>query len=51
LQHKEQIDSPKTYRPDLSESLEQIILKALSYDVNKRYQWVEDLVEDMNTIE
>jgi len=51
LQHKEQIDSPKTYRSDLSESLEQIILKALSYDVNKRYQWVEDLVEDMNTIE
>ena len=51
LQHKEQIDSPRTYRPDLSDSLEQIIFKALSYDVNKRYQWVEDLLEDMNAIE
>ena len=48
LKHKEQIVSPKNYRPGLPVALEQVILKSLSYDVNKRYQWVEDLLEDLN---
>lgn len=48
MQHKEQIVNPRTYRDSISGSLEQVILKALSYDVNKRYQWVEDLWEDLN---
>lgn len=48
MQHKEQIVNPRTYRDSISGSLEQVILKALSYDINKRYQWVEDLWEDLN---
>ncbi|MCK5516656.1 MAG: DUF3365 domain-containing protein, partial [Desulfobulbaceae bacterium] len=48
MQHKEQIEKPGTYRDSISGSLEQVILKALSYDINKRYQWVEDLWEDLN---
>ena len=48
MQHKEQIENPRTYRGRISGSLEQVILKALSYDINKRYQWVEDLWEDLN---
>ncbi|OEU48926.1 MAG: hypothetical protein BA866_01445 [Desulfobulbaceae bacterium S5133MH15] len=48
MQHKEQIENPRTYRDSISGSLEQVILKALSYDINKRYQWVEDLWEDLN---
>ena len=35
----------------LSVSLEQVILKAMSYDVNKRYKWVEDLWEDLDKAE
>jgi hypothetical protein len=50
LNHKEQIVSPKNYRANLSASLEQVILKAISYDMNKRYQWVEDLLEDLNNV-
>jgi hypothetical protein len=50
MQHKEQIDTPRIYRSGLSPSLEQIIIKALSYDINKRYQWVEDLWEELDTI-
>lgn len=48
IQHKGQIVNPRTYRDSISSSLEQVILKALSYDINKRYQWVEDLWEDLN---
>ncbi|MEA3547216.1 MAG: DUF3365 domain-containing protein [Thermodesulfobacteriota bacterium] len=51
LQHKEQITTPRNYRAGLSVSLEQIILKAISNDINKRYQWVEDLWEDLNKAE
>jgi hypothetical protein len=47
MQHKELIENPKVHRPGLSDSLERVILKALSYDVKKRYQWVEDLWEDL----
>jgi len=47
MQHKEQIVNPTTYRNSISGSLEQVILKALSHDINKRYQWVEDLWEDL----
>jgi hypothetical protein len=50
LQHKEQIINPKNFKPDISASMEQIILKAISSDINKRYQWVEDLLEDLNEL-
>ena len=48
MKHKEKIESPRSYRPGISDSLEQVILKALSHDISKRYQWVEDLWEDLN---
>ncbi len=51
LQRKEQMENPRAYRPSLSAPLEQVILKALSYDVGKRYQWVEDLWEDLKKCE
>jgi len=51
LQRKEQIENPRTYRPNMSATLEQVILKALSYDMSKRYQWVEDLWEDLKKAE
>ncbi len=51
LQYKEHIKTPASCRPDLSTSLEQVILKALSSDIRQRYQWVEDLWEDLKTAE
>ena len=51
MQHKEQVTTPRNYRASLSVALEQVILKAMSYDVNKRYQWVEDLWEDFDKAE
>lgn len=51
VQYKEQIENPRIHRASLSNSLEQVILKALSYDINQRYQWVEDLWEDLNMAE
>jgi len=48
LQQKEKVTTPRNYRASLSLSLEGIILKAMSYDIKKRYQWVEDLWEDLN---
>jgi hypothetical protein len=48
MQHREHIENPRTIRASLSDSLEQVILKAMAYNVNKRYQWVEDLWEDLN---
>jgi predicted Ser/Thr protein kinase len=51
MQHKEQVEDPKTYRSGMSDSLRQVILKALSYDIDKRYQWVEDLWEDLSKLD
>ncbi len=48
LQEKEKIRSPRNYRASLSRSLEQIILKALTPDLKTRYQWIEDLWEDLD---
>ncbi len=47
LRHKRQIESPRTYRPELPEALEQIMLQALSYDIDTRYQWVEDMWDEL----
>lgn len=47
LQQKEERVSPRHYRAGLSVGLEKVILKALSYERKKRYQWVEDLWEDL----
>ncbi len=51
LQHKEKLTSPRNYRASLSIALEQVILRAIAFDVKKRYQWVEDLWEDLEQAE
>lgn len=47
MQQKAQIVPPKEYRASLSLALEQIILKAMAANVADRYQWVEDLWDDL----
>ena len=47
FQKKEQIISPGSYQSNFPISLERVIMKALAYDVNERYQWVEDFWEDL----
>lgn len=51
LQEKEKLTSPRNYRASLSDSLEQIIVRAMAYDVDERYQWVEDLWEELEKAE
>ncbi len=48
LRTKEKVTPPRNFRAGLSLSLEEIILKALSHDLKQRYQWVEDLWEDLD---
>ncbi len=47
LQVKENLTPPGNYSASLSDSLEQIIVKAMAYDVEERYQWVEDFWEEL----
>ncbi|MCG8635633.1 MAG: DUF3365 domain-containing protein [Desulfobacterales bacterium] len=42
-------ESPVTHRPDMPPGLARVILKALACDPDERYQWVEDLWEDLDT--
>ncbi len=48
LQQKEQINSPANYRAGIPVALERVILKAIASDIKTRYQWVEDLWEDLD---
>jgi serine/threonine protein kinase len=48
MRKKEKVTTPRNFRASLSLSLEKIILKALSHDLKQRYQWVEDLWEDLD---
>ncbi|MBI4508757.1 MAG: protein kinase [Deltaproteobacteria bacterium] len=41
------IHPPRFFNPEVPERLERIILKALSRDVEDRYQWASDLQEDL----
>ena len=50
MQHKEHIENPRTIRTSMADSLEQVILKAMEYNIKKRYQWVEDLREDLEKV-
>ena len=43
---KESIEPPRTYNAVLSSEVEAIILKATAWDMDSRYQWIEDLWED-----
>ncbi|HID97812.1 MAG TPA: DUF3365 domain-containing protein [Thermodesulfobacteriaceae bacterium] len=47
LQHKKKITPPGNYRAGLPPALEQVIIKAVAHDIKSRYQWVEDLWEDL----
>lgn len=47
LRQKREVPSPLLHRKDMSPALAEVILKALAYDPDKRYQWVEDLWEDL----
>ena len=46
LRMKESIEPPRTHKSELSQEMEAVILKATAWDIDKRYQWVEDLWED-----
>ena len=46
LRMKESIEPPRTHRADLSREVEAVILKATAWDMDSRYQWIEDLWED-----
>lgn len=50
LKTKEMPVQPKQLRPEISEELARIIAQALSFDVAKRYQWVEDLRDDLRQL-
>jgi hypothetical protein len=47
LRIKEKIEPPRTYKKDISPDVEDVILKATAWDIKKRYQWIEDLWEDL----
>lgn len=48
IRQKEKVITPRNFRASLPLSLEKIILTSLSHDLEKRYQWVEDLWEDLD---
>ncbi|MEN8191049.1 MAG: DUF3365 domain-containing protein [Thermodesulfobacteriota bacterium] len=48
IRMKEQVVSLKRHNSHLSNKLEPVIIKAMAFDVKKRYQWIEDLWEDLN---
>lgn len=46
LRLKENIEPPRTHKADLPSKVEAVILKATAWNVDNRYQWIEDLWED-----
>ncbi|MBR2257793.1 MAG: Stk1 family PASTA domain-containing Ser/Thr kinase [Blautia sp.] len=44
---QEEMTPPTTYTPDLPHSLEQIIYKCTQKSVNRRYEKMEDIIEDL----
>lgn len=50
IQCKEQVELPAGYQDAIPDSLQRIIFKAMSSDADKRYQWVEDLWEDLSCL-
>jgi serine/threonine-protein kinase len=47
LHTKKNIKPPSAFNSKISEQLQYIILKAMAWDIEKRYQWVEDLLADL----
>lgn len=48
LHMKKEVQPPRIWKADLSSRMEQIIIKAMAWDVEERYQWVEDLWEELD---
>ncbi len=44
---KKSVPAPGSINSDISQELENVILKAMAWDIEDRYQWVEDLWEDL----
>ncbi len=51
LRHKKLIKKGDISRGSLSESFEQIAYRALSYEAEKRYQWVEDMWKELGALQ
>ena len=45
---KKGVAAPSTHVPQINRELEKVILKCLEVSVDKRYQWVEDLWDDLS---
>ncbi len=45
---KKGVAAPSTHVPQINRDLEKVILKCLEVSVDKRYQWVEDLWDDLS---
>jgi len=45
-----EVPSPRSYRPDISEALEGILLKALAADYRDRYNTAEEMLEDLGVL-
>lgn len=48
LNMKKEVPPPHTFQENIPDDIEDIILKAMAWDVEHRYQWVEDLWEDLH---
>jgi hypothetical protein len=40
---KKEVRPPHAFKEDIPGDIEEIILKAMAWDIEDRYQWVEDL--------
>jgi serine/threonine-protein kinase len=47
LRMRKEIKPPGEFNPNLSKELQMVILKAMAWDLEHRYQWVEDLMTDL----
>lgn len=48
LHRKKNPVAPRSHKASLSHGLEAIIMQAMAYELDERYQWVEDLWEDLD---
>ncbi len=50
LRARRNIRPPSAHLPDMDPRLEQVILRAMAWDPEERYQWIEDLWEDLEKV-
>jgi len=48
---KKEVRPPRAFNEDIPGDIEEIILKAMAWEIEDRYQWVEDLWEDLQRAE